>query len=228
MGKPDYGLKESFDAIAAGYDGQRRWIIPDFTGFYGAAVRAAASSMENPSILDIGAGTGHLSGFLLDAYPGARITLMDISENMLAVARERLGGRGNVRYVVADYRHADLGGPFDVICSALSIHHLERDEKRVLYRGIFDSLGEGGLFVNADEVAGETAEEDRQNLAYWDDFLLGGPLGEEEGRVIIRRRETLDRMEKLSVQLAWMREIGFGDVGVVYRNRCFAVFTGKT
>jgi hypothetical protein len=34
-------------------------------------------------------------------------------------------------------------------------------------------------------------------------------------------------MEKLSVQLRWLQEIGFYDVEVVYKNRPFAVFLGR-
>ena len=132
-----------------------------------------------------------------------------------------------MRFVTADYRSGDLGGPFDIICSALSIHHLERDEKRDLYRRIFGALRRRGVFVNADEVAGETAEEHRSNLAAWDAFLLSGPLGEEEARAIMGRRETLDRMAKLSVQLRWLGEIGFDDVKEVYHNGCFSVFRGR-
>jgi tRNA (cmo5U34)-methyltransferase len=220
-------LRDAFDAMASRYDEQRGWIIPDFSGFYAAAVRAAASPNEEPSILDIGAGTGLLSEMLLDAYPGATITLLDISEKMLEVAKARFRGREKVRFIAADYRHGELGGPFDLICSALSIHHLEKEEKRDLYGRIYRALGKGWVFVNADEVAGESEEEHRRNLEYWDDFLMKGPLAGEEALAIRERRETYDRMEKLSVQLEWMREIGFIDVGVGYRNRSFAVFTGK-
>jgi tRNA (cmo5U34)-methyltransferase len=221
------GLKESFDAIAAGYDAQRKWIIPGFEEFYAAAVMAATVPGRDPSILDIGAGTGLLSSMLLEVYPGATLTLMDLSDRMLDVARRRFEGLEGVRFIAADYRERDLGGPFDIICSALSIHHLERHEKRELYRRIFAALGEGGIFVNADEVAGETDTIHRENLAAWDSFLLSGPLGEEEARAIMDRREKLDRMENLPVQLGWMREIGFEDTGAVYRNGCFVVFTGR-
>lgn len=215
MGAPVNDLKAAFNAIATGYDEQRRWIIPDFSGFYAAAVTAAASPMEDPSILDIGAGTGLLAEMLLHAYPA------------LELAEARFQERERIHFVTCDCRRGGLGGPFDVIASALSIHHLERDEKRDLYRRIFRALGDGGVFVNADEVAGETGEMLRRNLESWNDFLLGGPLPREKAEAIMRRRETFDRMEKLSVQLGWLREIGFTDVTVVFENRPFAVFTGR-
>ncbi|HTY51811.1 MAG TPA: class I SAM-dependent methyltransferase [Methanomicrobiales archaeon] len=220
-------LREAFDTIASRYDEHRRWIIPDFRGFYAAAVAAATSRREDPAILDIGAGTGLLPGFLLEVYPAASLTLMDLSGEMLAVARRRFAGRDATRFIVADYREADLGGPFDLICSALSIHHLGREEKRELYRRIFAALGRDGTFVNADEFKGETAREHRENLGRWDEFLLGGPLGEAGAREIMERRDRLDRMEKLSVQLGWLEEIGFTGVEVPYRNGTFAVIAGK-
>ena len=221
------GLKETFDTIASRYDAQRKWIIPDLEGFYHAAVRAAALPGKSPSILDIGAGTGLLSGLLLEAYPGADITLLDISEKMMEVAEARFRGRSGIRFVAADYRHADLGGPFDAICSALSIHHLDREEKRELYGKIFDALKPGGIFVNVDQVEGETARLHRRNLSYWDDFVINGPLDRAEVQAMFERRKTLDRMEKLSIQLEWMKAIGFTGVEVVYKKRTFAVFTGR-
>jgi tRNA (cmo5U34)-methyltransferase len=37
----------------------------------------------------------------------------------------------------------------------------------------------------------------------------------------------LDENEKLSDQLAWLREAGFSDVDVVYRNRTFVVTVAR-
>jgi tRNA (cmo5U34)-methyltransferase len=224
---PLQGVKETFDSVASRYDSQRRWIIPELDRFYSAAVWAAALPGRRPAILDIGAGTGLLSELLCETYPGVTVTLMDISEKMIEVARRRFAGREGVRFVAADYRHRDLGGPFDAICSALSIHHLEKEEKRDLYGRIYGALRPGGIFVNADQVKGETPGLHRHNLAYWNDFVLHGPLDPAEIRAMFERRKALDRMEKLSLQLGWLKAIGFTDVDVVYKNRTFAVFTGR-
>jgi tRNA (cmo5U34)-methyltransferase len=220
-------VKEVFDAIASEYDAQRKWIIPEFEDFYQNAVRAVDWPGSEPTILDIGAGTGLLSALLLEKFPSATLTLMDISDNMLRVAKDRFAGRNGISYQIIDYRTGDLGGPYDIICSALSIHHLEHDEKRSLYARIYRTLNPGGVFVNAEQVEGETPEQHLRNLKYWDDFVSSGPLPEPVGKSAMARRDILDRMEKLSVQLAWFREVGFFPVDVIYKNRMLAVMKGK-
>jgi trans-aconitate methyltransferase len=41
-------------------------------------------------VLDLGAGTGLFSALIAYSFPGARITLLDVSDEMLARARERM------------------------------------------------------------------------------------------------------------------------------------------
>jgi tRNA (cmo5U34)-methyltransferase len=220
-------IKNAFDAIASEYDGQRKYVIPLMDEFYGAAVWAAESPKQNPAILDIGAGTGLLSALMLEKFPSAHLTLMDISEKMLGVARERFAERKNIRFVVCDYSTAGLSGPYDIICSALSIHHLGPEEKRDLFQQIFSSLSPAGIFVNADQTDGETPYFQERYLEYWNDFLQNGPLNDGQHQEILKRRDTLDRNEKLSLQLTWLRESGFSDVDVVWKNRTFIVTVAK-
>jgi tRNA (cmo5U34)-methyltransferase len=146
---------------------------------------------------------------------------------MLEKARERFSGRNNVRYIVADYSSADLGGTYDLVCSALSIHHLTREDKERLYRRIFNALNPDGVFVNADQVLGGTPRIQKCFIDYWDDFVRDGPLSPGGAAEIRRRRDTLDRNGHLGTQLGWLRESGFSDVDVIYKNRMFVVFTGR-
>jgi tRNA (cmo5U34)-methyltransferase len=220
-------IRDAFNPIAAQYDAQRKYIIPEMKQYYGAAVWAADVQGPAPAILDIGAGTGLLSAMILQKFPGAQMTLMDIAANMLDVAKERFKGREDMRYVVSDYSVSDLGGPYDLVCSALSIHHLTPEDKRRLFVRIFTALRPCGMFVNADQADGETPYFRERYMEYWNDFLKNGPLNTEENREIFRRRETLDRNERLSVQLAWLRDAGFSDVDVVYRNRTFIVTVAR-
>ena len=152
---------------------------------------------------------------------------MDIAENMLDEARKRFATRPGTEYVVCDYSRSELGGPYDIVCSALSIHHLAPEDKRRLFGRIFMALTPGGMFVNADQAEGETPYFRERYLEYWNEFLRNGPMTEAQHAEILKRRDTLDRNEKLSVQLTWLKEAGFADVDVVYRNRTFIVTVAR-
>jgi tRNA (cmo5U34)-methyltransferase len=220
-------IRTAFNAIASEYDALRQHVIPELDMFYGTAVWAADWPGNRPAILNIGAGTGLLSALLLKKYPYATLTLLDISEEMLKVAKKRFLGERNIRYITGDYSTMSLGGQYDLICSALSIHHLSHEDKQRLYQQIYDALNPGGVFVNADQTAGETPALERMYMQYWDEFIRNGPLTDDEQIEIQRRRATLDRNAKLSVQLKWLLDSGFSDVDVVYRNRTFVVLTGR-
>ena len=220
-------IRTAFNAIASQYDAQRQHVIPELDAFYGTAVWAADWPSDHPRILDIGAGTGLLSALLLQRYPKASLTVLDISDQMLNVAKKRFAGNPDVRYITGDYVTTDLGGRYDLICSALSIHHLIHEEKQKLYQRIYGALNPKGVFVNADQAAGETPALVRQYMQYWDNFVRNGPLSADEQKEILKRRDTLDLNATLSVQLQWLRDCGFSDVDVVYRNRIFVVLTGR-
>ncbi|MCU0632635.1 MAG: class I SAM-dependent methyltransferase [Methanolinea sp.] len=220
-------VKEAFDAIASEYDSQRRFVIPQMEEFYGAAVWAAAWPAESPAILDIGAGTGLFSALLLQRYPLAALTLLDISGNMLEVARGRFAGNPRVRFLVADYSRDEIPGRYDLVCSALSIHHLEDDDKRRLFGRIYHSLNPGGIFVNADQAEAHSEWLARMNREYWDAFVAGSPKFQEELETAMVRRDTLDKNATLLDQVSWLSEAGFSGVDIVYKNRVFCVFVGK-
>jgi tRNA (cmo5U34)-methyltransferase len=220
-------IRQAFNKFAQDYDTHREYIIPDMRQYYGAAVWAMETPAQKPEILDVGAGTGLMSAFLLEKFPDARLTLMDISENMLDMARQRFATRPGTEYVVCDYSCSELGGPYDIVCSALSIHHLETGDKRELFRRIYACLKPGGMFVNADQADGETPYFRQRYLDYWNDFLRSGPMTKAQHAEILKRRDTLDKNEKLPLQLLWLQEAGFSDVDVVYKNRTFIVTVAR-
>jgi tRNA (cmo5U34)-methyltransferase len=220
-------IRQAFNRFAQDYDTQREYIIPEMRQFYGTAVWAAESKEPVPEILDIGAGTGLMSAWILQKFPQAHLTLVDIAENMLDIARQRFSGREHTRYVVSDYSAGELGGPYDLACSALSIHHLASENKRRLFKRIFLALKPGGMFVNADQADGETPYFRERYQEYWSEFLVSGPMTEAQHQEILKRRDELDRNEKLSDQLIWLRDAGFSDVDVVYRNRTFIVTVAR-
>lgn len=95
---------------------------------------------------------------------------------MLHVARKRFAGIDNVSYLVADYSRELPAQDFDVIVSALSIHHLENVDKETLFDRIYDKLPEGGLFVNYDWFCAGQADMDNWFDSYWESQLADSGL----------------------------------------------------
>nr|WP_240979285.1 class I SAM-dependent methyltransferase [Streptomyces sp. HNM0574] len=98
-----------------------------------------------PDLLDLGCGTGRDAAYLHGA--GREVTGADLSEAMLAHAREHHPGP---RYVRADLRGFDLGaGAFDsVVCMDSSLLYCHTNEELDgLFRSCARALRPGGLLV---------------------------------------------------------------------------------
>ncbi|MGD0672554.1 MAG: methyltransferase domain-containing protein [Candidatus Binatus sp.] len=220
-------VQHAFDLAAEDYDRTRRRLVPGFDDFYRAAIDLIRFPHDSRlKVLDLGAGTGLLSAFIAYSFPQARITMVDISSEMLERARARfeLGGE-RFRFEVSDYGVDPIQEKYDAVVSALSIHHLGDDEKRSLFNRIYGALNDGGVFVNAEQCRGATPERHRFHHERWitrvrelgmDDRDLGLALD----------RMKFDRAATLEDQLEWLREAGFRDIDCAYKNLIFAVYCG--
>lgn len=220
-------LRADFDAGAREYDALRPKLIPCFDDFYGSALQQIPFGPDDAfDVLDLGAGTGLLAGLIAQRFPKARLTLIDLAEEMLDRARERFEGRTDVRIIAADYSATELPGQFHVIASALSIHHLEHDEKRVLFRRILHSLTPGGVFVNADDVLAPSQRLHAEYMAEWErQVRLNGVTDEQ--LTAAQDRQKHDRLAPLLDQLRWLNDAGFADVDCYYKYLTFSVFGGR-
>ncbi len=219
-------IVEKFNENAAQYDSQRVKLIPCFHDFYTIPVSLLNTQTNNPAVLDIGAGTGLLSSLILEKYPDADMTLIDISEKMFDVAKERLSNFPDVKYILNDYTTYDFDGEFDIIVSALSIHHLTDSEKKHLYQKVYKMLKKGGLFINADQVLGQTPFIETLYKSDWSQKIESSGLTEEELAAAYERTK-LDKMSTLADQLNWLQESGFRDVDCVYKYFNFVVLYGR-
>jgi tRNA (cmo5U34)-methyltransferase len=225
---PGSDVKRAFDAAAAGYDGLRRQLIPCFDDFYGAVVDMIGFPVgAAPRILDLGAGTGLLAERLLARWPRARLVLVDLSPDMLSRARERFAGSlARVEIRAADYLRDPLGGPFDAVVSALSIHHLPDAGKRAVFRRAWAALRPGGRFVDADNVLAPTPVLAGRDRALWIERVRGSGIAGGDLAAALRRTR-LDVLAPLDPQLSWLRRAGYVDVDCGYKWLHFAVFGGR-
>lgn len=216
-------VREGFDRIARQYDAQRRKLIPCFDDYYGMTTAFLAGIISPPStVLDLGAGTGLLAQYIFDRFPAATFTLVDISDQMLAVARERFSGMSNCNFLVCDYSRDLPAGQYDLICSGLSIHHLEDSAKRNLYGKIFQRLNEGGCFINIDQFNAETNSMNERYNRWWQEHIRQTDLPPAEKASWLKRRE-LDRENTIEETKQMLRDAEFSAVECIYSYIKFGV-----
>ncbi|MCW8994838.1 MAG: class I SAM-dependent methyltransferase [Psychromonas sp.] len=221
------GVKKAFDKGAKDYDSARKQLIPCFDEFYGTALDLITfRETDNIKVLDLGAGTGLFAFLVCQRYPNAEFTLYDLSSAMLEEAKKRfLNCHTKVEYIAKDYATEPINGQYDLIISALSIHHLADAEKESLFNKLFLNLNDNGLFINADQVLGETALIEK---AYRDIWLKQvkekGVDASSLASALERMKE--DKMSTLSQQLSWLENAKFAEVNCWYKNYSFVVYSG--
>jgi tRNA (cmo5U34)-methyltransferase len=124
--------------------------VPDYERLQTEVVNATRD-INAHTILELGTGTGETAKRLLAAHPRASLHGIDSSAEMLAVADDALRGH-HARLDRARIEEPLPAGPFDLVVSALTIHHLDAPGKTLLFRRIADVLAPGGRFVLADVV----------------------------------------------------------------------------
>jgi len=121
-------------------------------------VAEATRAVEARTILELGTGTGETARRVLPAHRAAHLIGIDSSDDMLAAARATLDPhRVDLRLGWIEDRLP--AGPFDLVVSALAVHHLEGEGKAALFGRIHAALRPGGRFVLADVVVPERPED---------------------------------------------------------------------
>ena len=172
--------------------------LPDYYRLQDAA--AGATGAGAARLLELGTGTGESALRVLPRHPGASLTGIDESADMLAVARSRLPG--------ADLRVSRLEDPlpdglFDLVFAVLAIHHLDGPGKADLFRRVAALLDDGGRFVIGDVVVPEDPADATTPLS--PDYDLPSPVDD---------------------QLAWLSDAGF-DAAPVWFSGDLAVISAR-
>lgn len=142
--------------------------IADYPTLQRAVVDATRSTPAR-TILDLGCGTGQTSRRMLDAHPQAHLVGVDANAEMLAAAA---GALAPGRVTLRRQRLQDPlpEGPFDVVVSALAVHHLTGPDKAKLFERVALALAPGGRFALADLVVPERTQDAFTEIDWVDDL----------------------------------------------------------
>jgi tRNA (cmo5U34)-methyltransferase len=121
---------------------------------------AIATGTDAMRVLELGTGTGETTLRVLELHPAAVLIGVDASREMLDRARTQLPA-DRVELRIGRLADSLPDGPFEVVVSALTVHHLDGSGKATLFRRVAAVLSPGGRFVLGDVVV----PEDRTDVA---------------------------------------------------------------
>ena len=112
----------------------------------GAAIAEHVDLHDGLSVMDFGAGTGLVTGRIADKV--GRVTAVDVSRSMLDKLAEKPALKGKVDIVCQNILDEKLDQEFELIVSAMAMHHVQDTDKLI---GCFaDHLQPGGRVALAD------------------------------------------------------------------------------
>jgi len=138
MNKFDFDNK-TFDKVSDIYEEVR----PGYGEDLYKHITAIKKYDDNSKILEIGCGTGIATKEIAD-FLQSKITAVEPGENLLAIARKRLGHYSNINFVNTKFEDFNTEELFDGIFSATAFHWIDPDIK---YRRAYSLLKNDGLLV---------------------------------------------------------------------------------
>lgn len=102
-------------------------------------------SVTNPFIVELGCGTGEYTKRIGGQLPDGRFLGLDISPNIIDIAKEKCNHLSNVSFKVASAYHTELPDrSVDIVCGFYALHHFDFE---AINKEVFRILKPGGLLV---------------------------------------------------------------------------------
>ena len=192
------------------YDEQRHLMLAVIPFDRGASLR----------VLDLGCGPGLMATAILTQFPHARLTLFDLTTEMIDACRSRLDGSARITYQVGDFRTDDFGDGYDVLLASLSLHHLPVPERPAFYKRAFRSLAPGGHLITAEVIVDESPVVRERQYELWRRYMIAQG---EDGNAWYQKHLAKDHPVEISTLVTMLSEAGSSAVGCCWRYLNFAI-----
>ncbi|MES9508455.1 class I SAM-dependent methyltransferase [Streptomyces sp. NPDC000609] len=140
------------------WDRQQEWYMPDREERFRVMLDMVEALVgPRPRVLDLACGTGSITDRLLNRFPEATSTGVDLDPALLAIARGYFDGDERVTFVTADLKDPDWArqlpyDSYDAVLTATALHWLHTEPLTALYGHIGRLVRDGGVFMNADHM----------------------------------------------------------------------------
>ena len=151
-------MDDFFASVAEDYDAHMLEAVPGCKAGYIAM--AESLPPDTGRLLDLGCGTGLELDAIFARMPALEVVGIDLTEAMLDRLRGKHAGR-KLTLICGDFFTVDFGREaFHAAVSFQSLHHFTHQQKRGLYRRLYDCLRGSGVYLECDYMVTDQTTED--------------------------------------------------------------------
>ena len=222
--------RRHFNRLAGEYDSAFIRQMPTYEQMHETVLAMTALNDRGVRrILELGAGTGTLTKKLLERFPEAEVTALDLSTEMLAVARTKLAFAGD-RVILreVDVSSADLGSGYDAAVSTIAFHHVPARKKAPVIAALHGALNEGGALVIGDTFKAASPQLAKGlRLINEQQLREAGMSDEDIEQRKVRSRHSGGTSARVRDYERWFKQAGFASVDCVWKDMSLAVVYGE-
>jgi tRNA (cmo5U34)-methyltransferase len=225
-------IKERFDNDVERFSNLETGQVATMDAQISLELLTSAAKVIKPkaaNVLDLGCGAGNYTLKMFSKLPNLNATLIDLSQNMLDKAHERVSEvtTGKVQTIQGDIRDIVLPqNHFDIILAGAVLHHLREDaDWEFVFQKLYDSLTPGGCLLISDLLIQDHEGVNQLIWGRYGDYLRQHG-GEEYQQKVFDYIEKEDTPRSMTYQLDLMRKIGFSSTEILHKNACFGAFGG--
>ncbi|MEU4276155.1 class I SAM-dependent methyltransferase [Streptomyces tanashiensis] len=143
------------------WDRQQEWYMPDREERFRVMLDMVEALVgPKPRVLDLACGTGSITSRLLQRFPDATSTGVDLDPALLAIAEGSFAGDERVTFVTADLKDPAWVrslpyDTYDAVLTATALHWLHSEPLTALYGQLAALVRDGGVLMNADHMIDE-------------------------------------------------------------------------
>lgn len=222
-------IKKHFEEEAKEFNQNIRRLIPYYDQMIEAMIDVLSFDKDKPiKVIDLGCGTGTIANAIKKRFPCAKITCLDFSKNMIEMAKIKLENYTDIIYKVQNLYDYPFDEKYDIIISSLALHHMiTNEDKKNLYKRIYNALNIHGVFYNLDVVLGSNDYIQNIYMDKWKTFMYSTCPPKEVDDIWIPKYYEEDSPAKLINHIKWLEDIGFQDIDVIVKYFNYSVYGGK-
>lgn len=212
------------------YDTNINNTIPYYSSIHQEIINLVkALPSETRVWMDTGCGTGNLVEKAANDFPDTKFLLLDPSESMLKISKEKLASfsRERMKFLEASPTQKfsrKLEEKPDIVTAIQCHHYLNSEERAKAVKVCYDLLENDGAFITFENIRPLTDNGTKIGQKYWENFLLSRGRTEGDIEKYLARFDVEYFPLTVEEHLELLREAGFRTVELFWYSYMQAGF----